>query len=197
LASIGLNAPGWRLRQFLTAFIAGAVLVALWALIVAGLSSSRPKLAEGVGRAALPGLLIFYVFNNAAEELAYRAYAFLALEKAYGRFIAIVGTSAAFTLMHMQGGMPWLQALAGTLTNALIFGMLFYRWKSLPLTLGFHLATNVMQDVLGLRQSALTLLSWTRVDTSGARGVAILILVAAINLSVVAFLGRVKGTKHG
>ena len=192
LANIGLDAPRLRTGQFLAAFLAGTVLVGCWALVAAGLTSAHWKVASGLERGAVPGLLVFYVLNNAAEELAYRGYAFLVLEKTYGRLVAITSTSIVFTLMHMQGGMPLPQAAAGTLTNALIFGVLFSRWKSLPVSLGCHLATNVVQDMCGLRQSQLTLLTWSDVDISGGRGIAVLVLVAGINLAVVAFVSRMN-----
>lgn len=197
LANIGLNAPRRRLGQFGAAFLGGTVLVVAWALVAAGLTGAHLQFAAGRDWGACASLLLFYTFNNAAEELAYRAYAFLVLEKAYGRWFAIISTSVVFTLMHMQGGMPLPQAVAGTLTTGLLFGLLFARRKSLPLTLGFHLATNVMQDVCGLRSSALTLLGWSAENTSGQRGLAILGWVAGINLAVLAYLSRVRIPKEG
>jgi membrane protease YdiL (CAAX protease family) len=134
--------------------------------------------------------VIFYLFNNAAEELAYRGYALLRLEETYGRTVAIVGTSVVFALMHMQGGMPWLNAALGVLTTSMVFGIVMWRWKSLPLVIGFHWATNVMQDVLGLRQTPLSLvqLEGGRTVESG-RGLVILLAVAFLNLVVFGVLG--------
>jgi membrane protease YdiL (CAAX protease family) len=193
VASIGFGKPALRMKQFGIAFAAGGMLILGWALIVIGLSSSHWRWqAAGFNGGAVASLLVFYLFNNAAEELAYRGYAFLRLEEAYGRTVAIIGTSLVFALMHVQGGVPWLNAMAGVLTTSLIFGILFSRWKSLPLVLGFHVATTVMQDVLGLRQRPLSLLQLEGGSVAGGRGLMILCAVAFLNLVVFAAFGGFK-----
>lgn len=190
LASIGLVRSPLPAKQLVVGFAAGTALVGGWLAVALGVTSASLRLGHVPDLGASLALIAFYFFNNAAEELAYRAYAFLALEAFYGRVAALAITSVAFTLLHMQGGMPLLQALTGTLSNALVFGAVFHAWKSLPLTLGLHLATNLMQDIVGMRGTAITLLDWSKVDTSGLRGPAILVLVAGINLAVAALVYR-------
>lgn len=184
MAAIGFDAPRLRIRQFGLGFLAGGVLVLAWALIVTVIASAHWQWHAGFSSSAVAGLLAFYFFNNAAEELAYRGYAFVRLEESYGRTVAIISTSMVFALMHMQGGMPLMNAVAGVLTNGLIFSILFSRWRSLPLALGFHLATNIIQDVSGLRQTPLSVATLEEVNTAGGRGVGILVIVACLNLTV-------------
>jgi membrane protease YdiL (CAAX protease family) len=178
------------MKQLGIGFAGGTVLLLGWNLIVTIATSAHWQWRSGFNSAAVPGPVIFYLFNNAAEELAYRGYAFLRLEEAYGRTVAMVGTSVVFALMHMQGGMSWLNAALGVLTTSMVFGMVMSRWKSLPLVIGFHWATNVMQDVLGLRQTPLSLvqLEGGRTVESG-RGLFILLAVAFLNLAVFGVLG--------
>jgi membrane protease YdiL (CAAX protease family) len=185
---IGLNAPKLRITQFALGFLSGGILVLTWAATIVTVGSARWHFQSGLNLADAVALAVFYLFNNAGEELAYRGFAFLRLEERSGRGVAIIATSMAFALMHFQGGMPLLNALVGVLTNGLIFAALFSRWKSLPLVLGFHFATNIFQDVYGLRQSGLSLAEFKNVNLSGGREVGMLALVGCINLAVLLFV---------
>jgi membrane protease YdiL (CAAX protease family) len=131
------------------------------------------------------GLLGFAFFNNAAEELAYRGYAFLALMEASGPAVAVVVTSVVFALLHWQAGIPLPSVIAGVLTTAFLFAALFLRWRSVPLVLGFHLATNLMQEVLGLRLSGASILEPVYPTTISAAQIrTTLMLTAAMNILV-------------
>jgi membrane protease YdiL (CAAX protease family) len=127
----------------------------------------------------------FNFFNNVAEELAYRGYAFLRLIERLGAIPTVVVTSAVFALLHLQAGLPWLSVLAGVFTTGLVFGAIFERWRSLPLALGFHVATNIGQDTSGLRASAASLLLPTYPSRVGD-GTTILVSIAALNLLLAA-----------
>jgi len=188
MADIGFNTPKLRVAQFGLGFLAGGILVLAWAVIIVTVGSAHWQFHAGFNMTGAVALVVFYFFNNAGEELAYRGYAFLRLEERYGRGLAIITTSLAFALMHFQGGMNLLNALVGVLTNGLIFAILFSRWKSLPLVLGFHLATNIFQDLYGLRQTALSLAEFKDVNTSGGRDVGMLALVGCLNLGILLFL---------
>lgn len=181
---IGLNAPLLRIAQFGLGLLGGGILVLAWVAIITLVGSARWQFQGGFNPAGAATLAAFYFFNNAGEELAYRGYAFLRLEERYSRGAAIVATSLAFALLHFQGGMSLLAAMAGVLTNGLVFAALFSRWKSLPLVLGFHVATNIFQDVYGLRKSALSVAEFSNVNTTGGRDASMLALVGGLNFVV-------------
>lgn len=183
LASIGLSAGSLRTGQLVVGFFAGCALVAAWAMTLNFVAPVSWQLAPAFNAAAAAGAILFILFNNAAEELIYRGYLFVRLAGAYGRVAAVVFTCCLFTLLHIQGGVPWQNALAGVLTSALVFSAILVRWRSLPLVLSFHVATNFMQELLGLRVSGLSL--WSLVGTqsvSASQSSAVLMVTGAINV---------------
>lgn len=185
LASIGLDAASLRIGQLAIGFIAGCLLVITWAVTLSILTPISWQLASTFNTTAAAGSSIFIIFNNAAEELIYRGYLFVLLASSYGRVAAVVFTCCLFTLLHVQGGVPWPNALAGVFTSALIFSAIFLRWRSLPLALSFHVATNFMQELLGLRVSGLSL--WSLVNSESVSPVqsnTVLIVTGSINVLV-------------
>lgn len=182
-ASIGLN--HWRLRVALVGSVFGALVVGLWAAIfwnVAG-ANWRPVAMSSVD--AIAASLIFLSLNNLAEELAYRSYAFLALERAAGANIAVLTTSMLFALLHIQGGVPLRSALAVVLPTALIYGAIFYRTHNALLVWMTHLAMNVTQEVIGLRRTALTFLAYEPARLpSASRSNLILIGIGVVTVTI-------------
>ncbi|MES2125185.1 MAG: hypothetical protein V4503_10915 [Gemmatimonadota bacterium] len=86
-----------------------------------------------------------------------------------------------------------LALFAGVFTSGLVFGAIFARWRSLPLALGFHAATNIAQDASGLRASAASLWVPDYPAASVSAGPTILATIAVINLVLaigVLLLGR-------
>jgi membrane protease YdiL (CAAX protease family) len=157
LAELGFDRPHLRIRQAALGFVGGAMTAGLWVLALWAVTSPSWRVAEAFHGVAAVGALTFIIFNNAAEELVYRGYLFLLVARTYGRVAAVAGTSILFTLLHIQGGVPWPSALAGVLTSALLFAVLFVRWQSLPLVLAFHVGTNFVQELAGVRVTGLTL----------------------------------------
>lgn len=134
--------------------------------------------------ATLVGVCAFNFFNNAGEELVYRGYAFVRLADRYGPYVTVVATSLVFALLHLQAGIPWLSVLTGVFTSGLIFGAIFARWRSLPLALGFHVATNIVQDISGLRTSAASLFAPKFTETGAGAltlgGIALINVIVAL-----------------
>ena len=97
-----------------------------------------------------------------------------------------MATSSLFALLHVQGGVPWLSVLAGVLTSGLVFGAIFARWRSVPLALGFHVATNIVQDTSGLRTSAASLFAPAYPAPALHSGTRILVGIALVNVLLAA-----------
>jgi len=185
LAEIGFDRPALRIGQALIGFVAGGLLIGIWALVLNAVIPVSWRIAATFSVGAVAGPVAFAIFNNAAEELVYRGYLFLLLSRSYGRVVAVIATCSLFTLLHIQGGVPWLSAVAGVFTSALVFSALFVRWQSVPLVLGFHVATNFLQELLGLRVSAMNLfvpISWASAST--AQSYKVLAAIAIINTIV-------------
>jgi membrane protease YdiL (CAAX protease family) len=189
LAEIGFDAPRLRVRQAAAAFAAGAAVVAIWALILVFVAGVHWQRVAQVHSTAFLAALLFTLFNNMAEELVYRGYLFVLLGRTFHTAVAVIVTSALFTLLHIQAGVPWLNALAGVFTSALMFAALFARWRSVPLVAAFHVAMNCTQEFLGLRASGMTVLAPAyRVPLSAAQTTSVLILTAATNIMIAALV---------
>ena len=181
-ALLGFTRDVRPLTHFALGFLGGSVLAGLWLAIVMAITGAdllpNPTFRAG----ALLGACVFILFNNAAEELVYRGYAFVRLADRYGAMLAIGITSSLFALLHLQAGLPLLSVLAGVLTTGLVLGALFARWRSLPLALGFHVATNVIQEASGLRSSPASLFAPTYPPSASALGTATLAGIALVNV---------------
>ncbi len=188
VAVLGL-APGLRpTTRFGQGILAGTALTALWMGIVTIATGATWGPNPTFRLSALVVAFLFYLFNNVGEELVYRGYLFVRLAAAWGAAITVFLTASAFALLHLQAGIPWLSVLAGVFTSGLVFGALFARWRSMPLALGFHVATNVAQDALGLRPAGASLLTLAYPPGAADRGPAILGGIALLNLAVAAGL---------
>ena len=184
-AALGLTASCRPYSRLGLGFFAGCALTGLWLIIVTVSTGATWHMNPGFNYLILVSTCAFNFFNNVAEELAYRGYAFLRLIERLGAIPTVVVTSAVFALLHLQAGLPWLSVLAGVFTTGLVFGAIFERWRSLPLALGFHVATNIAQDGSGLRTSAASLLLPTYPSRVGD-GTTILVSIAVLNLLLAA-----------
>jgi uncharacterized protein len=106
--------------------------------------------------AALATSFAFFALAAAAEEAAFRGYAFQALVQGIGAWPAVVGTSALFALAH--GGNPGVTpvALANIFLAGVMLGVAYLRTRSLWFATGVHLGWNwTMASLLGFPVSGL------------------------------------------
>ena len=185
-AALGLG-PGQRtLARLAQGFLAGSALTGLWIAIVTVATGAAWHWNGGFSAPALVGVCGFCFFNNVGEELVYRGYAFARLVERLGPALTILVSSSAFALLHFQAGLSWLSVLAGVFTSGLVFGAIFERWRSVPLALGFHVATNIVQAVSGLRPGTASMLMPDYPRGAAGAGTLVLVGIAALNLLVAA-----------
>ena len=185
LTAIGCEIFRYRAAQFGFGFLGGGLLTGAWVGIVAVTTDAHFHLNPAFRATALVAACVFALFNNAGEELIYRGYAFVRIADHFHPAVAVVFTSTVFAILHVQAGIPLLNVIAGVLTSGLIFAILFARWRSLPLVLGFHVATNVFQETSGLRPSAASLTVPAYPPTPGLASMSMALAgVAALNLLV-------------
>jgi membrane protease YdiL (CAAX protease family) len=182
LSDLGLSAADGRLTNLAVGFVAGSALTMLWLGIVTVMTNATWHLNPAFRGMALLSACAFNFFNNVGEELVYRGYAFVRLADRFGPYITVVATSSIFALLHVQGGVPLLSVLAGVFTSGLVFGAIFARWRSVPLALGFHVATNILQDASGLRTSSASLFAPVYPSTAVDAGTPILAGIALVNV---------------
>ena len=182
LSDLGLSAADSRLAHLVVGFLGGTALTGLWLAIVAVTTGAIWHPNPAFSGISLLGACAFNFFNNVGEELVYRGYAFVRLAQRFGPYVSVVATSSLFALLHLQAGLPWLSVLAGVFTSGLVFGAIFARWRSVPLALGFHVATNIVQDVSGLRTSAASLFAPAYGMTAVGASAVTLAGIAFVNL---------------
>lgn len=183
-ALLGLT---WSQRPFVrfgAGFVGGCALVGCWAALLALVVGMRWRPNADFALASLGVAAMFNLLNNLGEELVYRGYLFVRLAERWGAEPTIVATSAVFALLHLQSGIPWQSVLAVVFTSGLVFGAIFARWSSLPLALGFHVATNVVQDALGIRVSAASVVTPQFVVPGAGSGERVLVAIAVVNIVV-------------
>jgi membrane protease YdiL (CAAX protease family) len=138
LASIGLRAPkggtGAALRQLVTAPLGAVAVLGLWLALVLALPASlaavryagiSPDLSRGPAWwplppfLLLPALLTGFILQGGLEELIIRGYIYHTLRDRWRPWIAALGSSVLFALLHL--GNPDVSASA--LLNIVLAGM--------------------------------------------------------------------------
>lgn len=182
LSDLGLGVADGRLAKLGIGFLAGSLLTGLWIGIVSVFTNAMWHTNPAFRPMVFVTTCAFNFFNNVGEELVYRGYAFVRIAERYGAYVTVVATSTLFALLHLQAGIPLLSVIAGVLTSGLVFGAIFARWRSVPLALGFHVATNIVQDASGLRASAASLFIPAYPPAAPDSGTRILAAIALANL---------------
>ena len=125
------------------------------------------------------------------EEIAFRSYSFIKLNKIYGLRITQIIIAIAFALYHIIQGWDFQIAFLGPAIWAFVFGLAAAWSKGIALSTGIHVALNLIQEVLGMRgadsgsiwelkyKSMATANSISQTDTMGII-IQLLVLVSAI-----------------
>jgi uncharacterized protein len=85
------------------------------------------------------------------EEIAFRAYPFIKLNKAFGLRITQIIVAIAFALYHVLGGRDIYVSLLGPGIWALVYGLAAAWSGGIALPTGIHVAINVFQPLFGFR----------------------------------------------
>jgi membrane protease YdiL (CAAX protease family) len=191
-ATLGLIASHRPFVRMGFGLLAGSALTGLWLVIVTFATGATFHLNPNFLTSSFFSACALALFNNLGEELIYRGYAFVRIAERWGEVVTVVITSAIFALLHFQAGLPWLSVLAVVFTSGLVFGATFARWRSLPLALGVHVATNIVQEGTGLRPSAASIIL-PAFPTPVAVDTTVFVGIASVNIAValcVLLIGR-------
>jgi membrane protease YdiL (CAAX protease family) len=147
-AALGLDLSRRRVAELAGGAVAGAMLVAAIAAIVAAALPfpwvRNPRFDAVQALFSIGSLL----YGNAVEELIFRGYGFERLIAGIGHWQAQLATALLFAVFHVANGWPWQAALAGTTVGSLLFGLVFVRWRSVPAAVGVHAVANWTRDLL-------------------------------------------------
>lgn len=87
------------------------------------------------------------------EEIAFRSYCFIKLNKSFGLRYTQLFVAIAFALYHFVQGWPWQLSLLGPGIWAFVFGLGAYYGKGIAVPTGIHAALNIAQSLSGLTQA--------------------------------------------
>jgi membrane protease YdiL (CAAX protease family) len=157
--ALGFAADPAAARDSLAGTGIGIAMLGLAVLLLAVAGMARWVADTGSGWeyvAALAQSLAFFAVAAAAEEAAFRGYAFQALVQGLGAWPAAIATSALFALAH--AGNPDVSAIA--LANIFLAGVMlavaYLKTRSLWFATAVHLGWNwAMQSLLGFPVSGL------------------------------------------
>lgn len=93
--------------------------------------------------ARIPCAIIGYLLLAAREELAFHGYPLRELVPEIKPWGALIFVSVLFAIEHRVGGASWVNALMGSTTGSLVFGMAAVVTRGLALPIGLHAAWNI------------------------------------------------------
>lgn len=149
-ASIGLTWIRGSVRRFITGVIIGGLTLAvmLYLLhVLAGLDWERNE--EVLSSATILSYLTILPLAL-MEEVAFRAYPFILLQRRYGIWVAQIVTSLAFGLYHISGG-NLFSVLLGPGIWGMVFGLAAAWSRGIAMPFGIHVALNAGQLVMGMK----------------------------------------------
>ncbi len=149
---IGLEWDKGTLYRFLLGILVGTAIFTVVLLVLVTLTGFELKRsANDVNwQAWLASLLVIIPFAY-LEELAFRSYTLLKLDKAYGLFWAQFLTAISFALCHVAGGWSWQMAFLGPGAWAFVFGLAAIMSRGIALPTGIHAALNFLQVLVGMK----------------------------------------------
>jgi len=153
LEAVGVMPGHLSAKRFFTGLSAGLIMALLQPAIVACSGHMVLVRSSGVAISTLPAHLLLYSMVACREELAFRGYPLRALDYAAGPWIAQGIVACIFIMEHKVGGMTWMEAIIGSGTGAVLFGMAALKSKGLALPFGLHTAWNTGQWALGFKDN--------------------------------------------
>ncbi|MGM9596491.1 MAG: CPBP family intramembrane glutamic endopeptidase [Eubacteriales bacterium] len=121
-----------------------------------GITASLAE-GEGITRDTFPIAAAYITLcNSFVEELFFRGFAFLALERTAGHRFAYVFSAAAFSVYHAAILDGWFSPLifilmlAGLFVGGLIFDLLAYKSRTVYPSWFLHMAANLGINTIGL-----------------------------------------------
>lgn len=85
------------------------------------------------------------------EEVAFRSYTFIKLNKVFGLWITQIIIALGFAGYHIAQGWDWQMAVWGPSIWALVFGLAAVWSNGIALPTGIHVALNVIQQLISLK----------------------------------------------
>ncbi|MBL0144416.1 MAG: CPBP family intramembrane metalloprotease [Chitinophagaceae bacterium] len=149
LASIGLIWEKKTAQRIITGFAIGCsiAMVTMGAILL--FTSVQIKLLPNYNIASFLFWALALIPLALMEELAFRGYAFVKLNKTLGLVLTQIIIATLFALYHYVGGQSLLSSFIGPGVFALIFGLAAAKTNGIALPTGIHIGVNFMLALLG------------------------------------------------
>lgn len=135
------------------------------------------------------------------EEIVFRAYPFIKLNRVFGLRITQIIVSMAFALYHIINGWNVQIAFLGPATWAFVFGLSAIWSNGIAVPTGIHVALNLIQELLGMRENEGSIWLFKRSEdipatVNSSETVGIIIQVLVLLSAVVATELYLRGGKQ-
>lgn len=151
LTRVGIIPGRLSITRFLAGLAIGLAMAAFQPFILWCTGHVGLQRTPGVNLALVAVNLFLYFAISCREELAFRGYPLQALASVTNPWAAQSIVALLFIIEHIAGGMTWLQAIIGSGTGAVLFGLAAIRTRGLALPVGLHFAWNSSQWVFGFK----------------------------------------------
>jgi hypothetical protein len=150
--NIGLSWERNTLPKFLAGLLIGTLIMVIALLVLTGFTSLQFKRSSNVIQPMTWVMYLLVIIPLALmEELAFRSYAFLKLNAAYGLWWAQFIVAIAFALYHVLSGWSWQISFLGPFAWAFVFGLAAIASRGIALPTGIHIALNFLQMLTGIK----------------------------------------------
>lgn len=205
IGEIGLKWQSDTLKKFFVGYSLGtAIAVVMFAGVILFTDLQLNRNATSFNPWALFWLLLFLPLSF-MEELAFRGYGFIKLNKLIGPRLTIIVTSIIFAYYHDVTGNTFLNQLLGPGIWGIIYGLAAIWSDGIALPTGLHAAANVVQALLGMKedkyQAAIWEINYSLEVTDAMQvhtdiiGISIQLLLLAIGVFLTEWYLRMR-TKH-
>ena len=164
IAAIGLAFNSGALRQTcagagigagMAVLITGVQYGAGWVEVEPATEQLRNTLGDFIWTPPFWSGLAILIVGSAGEELLFRGYGLQQLIRATNPWVAILGTSAVFGVMHGDNPDASLVGIVNTGLFGALFGFALVRQRSLWLPFGMHCGWNCLLATIGASVSGL------------------------------------------
>jgi membrane protease YdiL (CAAX protease family) len=188
----GQSLPDYRVsfswcssRDLLVGFAAGFVLFGIGMVSLRAALPFEWVFGPAVSLIAIISVTCYHLVTGACEELAWRGFAFDCLIRSIGFWPSQLVVALVAACFHVVCGWRWDVALVSTTAGSVLFGLVFFRWRSLPAAVGVHSAWNWTRDLFFGPATAASVFTahgtdtWTSAQWNVAQGILVAVTLGA------------------
>lgn len=151
--AIGLYWERQTLGRFAIGLIIGIAIFMFIFLTIAVSCGLDFKMNSNINWRAIGTISLALIPLAVMEEIAFRSYPLIKLDKAYGVWPTQLIIALAFGIYHVFNGWGFYLSFTGPFVWAFVFGLAALWSKGIAMPTGIHLALNIMQNIGGFKNN--------------------------------------------